>query len=112
MLVNNNLDVEKVYVEDIPALVFKPRNTFKGKLPLVLLYHGWSSNKENQVMLASTIALYGSMVLVPDAVNHGERGILDYSDGNNVVEKFWPTIFNNINESINNFFSSCIVQTM
>ncbi len=99
MLVNNNLDVEKVYVEDIPALVFKPRNTFKGKLPLVLLYHGWSSNKENQVMLASTIALYGSIVLVPDAVNHGERGILDYSDGKNVVEKFWPTIFTNINES-------------
>ena len=99
MLVNDNLIIDKVYIEGIPALVFKPRNTFQEGLPLVILYHGWSSNKENQVMLASTIALYGYVVLAADAVNHGERGVLDYSDTENVVEKFWPTIFNNINES-------------
>ncbi|WP_426348019.1 alpha/beta hydrolase family protein [Alloiococcus sp. CFN-8] len=99
MLVNDNLIIDKVYIEGIPALVFKPRNTLQEGLPLVILYHGWSSNKENQVMLASTIALYGYVVLAADAVNHGERGSLDYSNEKNVVEKFWPTIFNNINES-------------
>ncbi len=99
MLLNNNLNIDKVNIEGIPALVFKPKNTTDERLPLVILYHGWSSNKENQVMLASTIALYGYMVLAADAVNHGERGTLDYSDGKNVVEKFWPTIFNNTVES-------------
>lgn len=98
MLNNGRLHIEKLQISGIPTIVIKPKEAVD-KLPLIILYHGWSSSKENHMMLGQTLALYGYNVLIPDALHHGERGVLDYDAKGTVVTSFWPIIFNNIKEA-------------
>ncbi|WP_040214287.1 alpha/beta hydrolase family protein [Clostridium polynesiense] len=98
MLNNEYLNIEKIILSGIPCIVIKPREA-EGKLKTILLYHGWSSKKENHTMLGETLALYGYMVIIPDAAYHGERGSIDYEDPNNAAKYFWNIVFNNIKES-------------
>lgn len=41
--------------------------------PLLVFYHGWTSNKENAANFAKIIAKSGFRLVLPDAVHHGER---------------------------------------
>ena len=42
-------------------------------LPLIIYYHGWQSSKELNLTQARYLAQKGFRVLLPDAMNHGER---------------------------------------
>lgn len=42
-------------------------------LPLIIYYHGWQSVKELNLTQARYLARQGFRVILPDAVNHGER---------------------------------------
>lgn len=62
-----------VQIQNIPALVFEPRDgTSRGH---IIHYHGWKSKIENHALMASAMAAAGFVVLVPDALYHGERGL-------------------------------------
>jgi len=46
-LKSNFIVEEKIRIQEISAIIFKPREV-KGPIPTVVFYHGWSSNKELQ----------------------------------------------------------------
>ena len=91
---------EKIYIDNIPALLFKPKNKV-GLLHTVIFYHGWSSSKESQRLRAFILCNLGYQVIIPDAIHHGERGRLDYINPNNVRDNFWSVVLNNMEESSN-----------
>lgn len=88
---------DKIQIGDIPAIIFRPKNV-EGKLPSIIFYHGWSSNKESQRIRGLIYAMVGYQVLIPDAIYHGERNPIEYDSLEN-AKYFWKTIFNNLRES-------------
>lgn len=87
---------EKIYIGDIPCLKISCHEDVKG---MVIFYHGWTSTKELQSLRGHILAAYGYDVLIPEAVHHGERGIIDYEDNPDAYLKFWQTIFQNLREA-------------
>lgn len=94
---NNFVSLTKVKIREIPCLYIKPHCPEK-RLPTVFLYHGWSSKKENYEFMGRIIALHGFQVIIPDAMNHGERGHLTYDDLKVMEENFWNTAINSVEE--------------
>lgn len=97
MWINNLINIEKLCINSISTLIIYPKN-YTDKLPTIFFYHGWSSNKDVHVNLGSFLACNGYMVIIPDSINHGERGSLDYWQGESGLKEFWPTIINSIQE--------------
>lgn len=97
-LITEHLIEERDFIDDIPIIRFNLKNN-KGKLPTIIFYHGWSSNKESQRLRGFILANLGYQVIIPDAIHHGERNRLDNYEAANSVKYFWPTILNNIEES-------------
>ncbi len=97
-LKNKFIEEERKKVGEIPLLRFYPKNSNK-KLPTVIYYHGWSSNKNFQRFKASTIALYGFQVIVPDAINHGVRNPINFEEENAIEKYFWDTVLHTVEES-------------
>lgn len=67
----------------------------------VFLYHGWSNDtykKEGFLYFASLLAYHGYQVFVPELINHGERGHLDYWNASVMREHFWRTCIQTIKE--------------
>ena len=97
-LKSNSVIEEKVYIGEIPAIVFRPKER-KALLPTIIFYHGWSSDKETQRMRGFILASVGYQVIIPDAIHHGERNPIDNYNMENAGKYFWDTIFNNLDES-------------
>ncbi len=95
-LCSNNIIEERIYIDKIPAILFKPKG-IEGPMPTIIFYHGWSSNKESQRIRGLIYATVGFQVLIPDAIHHGERSPIEYSLANG--KYFWETIFKNLDES-------------
>lgn len=102
---------EKHYIGDIPIIRFYPKE-FNHKIPTIIFYHGWSSNKENQRMRAYILSSFGYQVILPDCIHHGDRGSLDYYNIDTIKLYFWFCIKTNIYEiekiikySINHFYA-------
>lgn len=89
---------EKHTVAGIPIIRLYPKGCTE-LIPTIIFYHGWSSNKESQRLRSFILNILGFQVLIPESINHGERGIIDYNDVNNIKNYFWPTILTNIEES-------------
>lgn len=96
-LKNEFITEEKVMVEEIPCLKFLPDNDQK-EYPTILYYHGWSSNKEFQRFKANIIASYGYQVLVPDAINHGERNTVQFEQEGALERYLLETVHYSIKE--------------
>ncbi len=92
-----NVKKERLIIENIPLLLLKDENskTVKG---VIFIYHGWSSKKENYEFIGSIFALEGYQVVIPDSLNHGERGILEYEKESVMEENFWNTVINSVDE--------------
>jgi fermentation-respiration switch protein FrsA (DUF1100 family) len=88
---------ERVMAGDIPCL----RIYSQGDAPtgIVVFYHGWTSTKELQSVRGHFLASYGYAVLIPEAINHGERGVINYDDGDRSYVAFWQTILQNVREA-------------
>ncbi len=97
-LYTEHLIEERGYIDDISLIRMKLKDN-KGKVPTIIMYHGWSSDKESQRLRAFILANLGYQVLIPDAINHGERNRLENYDAENSVKYFWPTVLNNIEEA-------------
>ena len=90
---------EKIYIDDIPVLVLRPKMDVE-RFPTIMFYHGWSSNKESQRMRAYILCNLGFQVLLPDSINHGERNPIDYMGPNSMRNYFWQTVLNSVEESV------------
>lgn len=97
-LKSNNILEEKIYIGEIPTILLKPKD-IEGLLPTIIFYHGWSSDKESQRIRGFLLANLGYQVVMPDAINHGERNPINYQKPENAGKYFWPTVLNNIDES-------------
>ena len=76
---------EKIYIGDIPCLKIEGHEKVKG---VIIFYHGWSSTKELQSLRGHILAAYGYDVLIPEAIYHGERGLIDYDENPRAYKRF------------------------
>lgn len=97
---------EKIIINNIPAIRFNLKDN-KEKVPTIILYHGWSSNKESQRLRGFILANLGFQIIVPDAIHHGERNKLDNYDIDNSVKYLWSTVMNNMEEA-NEIIDYCV----
>ncbi|KRM21097.1 phospholipase Carboxylesterase family protein [Latilactobacillus graminis DSM 20719] len=63
----------KRQIKGIPVLEVVGDADRHQPLPLVVYYHGWRSAKELVLTQARKLAAAGMRVILPDALNHGER---------------------------------------
>jgi len=88
----------KVYqkmVQDVPILEVVQQTLSNNPLPLVVFYHGWRSSKEQVLTQARKLAKKNIRVILPDAINHGQR-LADVSSIPSFT--FWNSIQGNIAE--------------
>ena len=99
-------ETEKLYLGEIPLRVVHPVHESRH---CVIFYHGWSSDAVSQESRAALLAAYGWHVLLPEAVNHGERGVLPDYYTPEIYETFWKTIFQNADEcaAVLSYAKSC-----
>lgn len=97
MWIDNLINIENVIINNIPATIISPKN-FTQKMPVIFFYHGWSSNKDKHLTLGTLLSCNGYLVVIPDSINHGDRGIIDYSDMKTGLTQFWPTVVNSLKE--------------
>lgn len=95
---NDFINEDRFKVNDIPVLRFKPKTKQK-KLPTILYYHGWSSNKEFQRFKANIMAMYGYQVIVPDSKFHGERNSIDFNKEDSMEKYLLKTVYSSIKEA-------------
>ncbi|WP_125762902.1 alpha/beta fold hydrolase [Companilactobacillus hulinensis] len=66
----------KIYqrtLQDVPILEVVEEKYRYSKVPLVIFYHGWRSDKELVLTQARKLAKKNIRVILPDAMNHGQR---------------------------------------
>lgn len=97
MLESKLIKEEKHVVDGIPLIRFVGRG-LEAPYKTLVFYHGWSSSKESDRMRGMILASFGYQVIIPDAIHHGERGGLDYSEPETMAGYFWPTVLNNMEE--------------
>jgi len=88
----------KIYqqmIQDVPILEVTPEDAFHKQLPLVIFYHGWRSSKELVLTQARKLAQKNIRVILPDAMNHGQR-LADVSSIPSFT--FWNSIQGNLTE--------------
>ena len=61
------------HFQDVPVIEVIAANKLNQPLPLVVFYHGWQSNKELVLTQARKLARKNLRIVLPDALNHGER---------------------------------------
>ena len=89
---------ERGFIHDIPIIRLSLKKT-EGKVPTIILYHGWSSSKESQRLRGFILANLGYQVIIPDSIYHGERDRLENYGVENSIKYFWPTILNSMDEA-------------
>lgn len=92
------VSIESNRFEEIPYLSVTPKS-WEGELPTIIYYHGWHSSKEFKRFEAMLISSFGYRVIVPDALYHGERGIIDYDDPESLDRYLWEIILKSVTES-------------
>ncbi|KRN98306.1 alpha/beta fold hydrolase [Companilactobacillus kimchiensis] len=88
----------KIYqkmIQDVPILEVVSDNLSNEKLPLIVFYHGWRSSKELVLTQARKLAQKNIRVILPDALNHGQR----HTDISSIPSMtFWNSIQGNLAE--------------
>ena len=95
---NPFVEKKRVVIDEIPCLIYRPKRKI-GLYPTVINYHGWSSNKEFQHFKATILASFGYQVIVPDALYHGERGSLNYTEEGKLENYLHKVLLQSIEES-------------
>lgn len=67
------VETVKKKLGNIPILEIYPEGKKNEKLPFLIYYHGWHLNKEIVMTQGQLFAAEGYRVIIPDAMNHGER---------------------------------------
>ncbi|MGX7195928.1 alpha/beta fold hydrolase [Enterococcus olivae] len=67
------LEVRRRLIGTIPLLEVVAQEHLYEKLPLIVYYHGWQTQKELVLTQGRKLAQAGFRVVLPDAANHGDR---------------------------------------
>lgn len=67
------ISVKKQSLQDIPIIEVVDDQLLTQPLPLVVFYHGWRSQKDLVLTQARKLANRHLRVVLPDAMNHGDR---------------------------------------
>jgi len=97
-LESKNILEKKIEIDQIPGILFTPKEA-ENPIPTIILYHGWSSNKEMQRIRGFIFAALGYQTFIPDALYHGERNPLDNYHKENIPKYLWDVIFQSMDES-------------
>lgn len=82
-------------IQDVPVLEAIKEENLDQPLPLVVFYHGWRSAKEQVLTQARKLAQKNIRVILPDAMNHGQR----HADVSSIPSfTFWNSIQGNVSE--------------
>lgn len=90
------ISVRHRFIKKIPVLEVVLEELKTEPLPLVIYYHGWQSSKELVLTQARKLAKQGIRVLLPDAMNHGERRMGAISTTPSMT--FWSSVQFNLAE--------------
>ena len=90
------LTIRNRQIHDIPVLEIVPEALAAAPLPLIIFYHGWRNNKELMLTQARRLAAKQFRVILPDAMNHGQRKVAELSSVPGMT--FWSSIQYNIIE--------------
>lgn len=89
------IEVNEKMIQDVPILEVVQDSLRDQALPLVIFYHGWRSQKELVLTQARKLAQKNIRVILPDAINHGQR----HADVSSIPSMtFWNSIQGNIAE--------------
>ncbi|MGI6560520.1 MAG: alpha/beta fold hydrolase [Saccharofermentanales bacterium] len=96
-MLGNKLETKKLFIENIPIIEIYLQNLADKPAPLLVFYHGWTSDKINGSGFGETIAKFGFRVVVPDCAYHGERA--------NQLIRMWDVhyLFNSVIETAAEF---------
>jgi hypothetical protein len=67
------LTINEHILGTIPVLHIVSEDIINKRLPLIIYYHGWQSQKELTLTQGRYLAREGFRVILPDAFNHGQR---------------------------------------
>ncbi|RRK10873.1 alpha/beta fold hydrolase [Lactiplantibacillus garii] len=67
------LSVKQQLIQDVPTIEVVDASLIDRPLPLVIFYHGWRSQKDLVLTQARKLANKRLRVVLPDAMNHGDR---------------------------------------
>ncbi|WP_025730631.1 alpha/beta fold hydrolase [Atopobacter phocae] len=87
------IQIEHQMINNIPILEVDKVDNNVQKKPLMILYHGWKNSKESMMNWAVDAAQHNFKVIIPDAVNHGDRHSKAYTPN-----MFLDCIFQNVKE--------------
>jgi uncharacterized protein len=90
------VQVEKIYIQGIPALHIVKGDCLNKPLPLVIFIHGFTSAKEHNLHYAYLLAEKGIRVVLPEALYHGERQ--QDLPMSTLPFHFWEIVINTIEE--------------
>ncbi len=90
------IQIRPQQVAGIPILEVVEAKQRGQALPCVIFYHGWRSTKALVLTQARKLAAKGLRVILPDALNHGERSITAISEIPSFT--FWQSIQGNLAE--------------
>lgn len=90
------ISIRHRYIKKVTVLEVVAEESKDQVLPLVIYYHGWQSAKELSLTQARKLARKRIRVILPDAMNHGERKTGPISPIPSVT--FWASIQYNIIE--------------
>lgn len=88
--------IEQLKISEIPLLHVVQKEKINEKLPFIIFIHGFESAKENNLHYAYLLADKGFRVVLPEAMNHGER-----NPGLSQIEmnlRFWDSVTTTIDE--------------
>lgn len=91
------LEVKLIELKGIPCFYVKPHSNYYNGATIVY-YHGWSSNKNNNLFLGKLLAFHGYGVILPDAIYHGDRNAIANYNVDALRKYFWEVIFNSLEE--------------
>ncbi|MBF8807868.1 MAG: alpha/beta fold hydrolase [Enterococcus lacertideformus] len=87
--------ISKRSIKQIPLLEVVLKELRDEKIPIIIYYHGWQTSKELVLTQGRKFAKKGFRVLLPDAINHGER---KQAVSSIPSFTFWNSIYGNLFE--------------
>lgn len=85
------------YINKIPVIEIIESELDNQKAPLVIFYHGFTSNKDASMTFGNEIAKRGFRVVMPDAMHHGSRRQFGVDLNTNGL-LFFDALMNNVKE--------------
>lgn len=90
------INLSKEYISDVPVIELYKAELVNQPLPTVVFYHGWESYKERVLEQGYALARKGFLVLLPEAMDHGERKQELHTSQDPL--NFWAVVAQNVRE--------------